>query len=149
MARQRAEHEVDVVDELLDELRIRGVLEQYCRYIDDGQGAMALQLFAADCTFQMLGRSFDKSGLASLWGTQARKADRPATMHALTNVVVSVDGDLARAESDWIMLTRSSEDGAFRIEVAGRYRDQLRRDADRWLFVERIAIAMARPPKGR
>jgi SnoaL-like domain len=58
----------------------------------------------------------------------------PPGRHLYVNPIVSVDGDSARAESDWLWLDANNV-----IGHAGRYSDQFRREHGRWvLSVRRI-----------
>jgi 3-phenylpropionate/cinnamic acid dioxygenase small subunit len=133
---------------MLDDWAIRRVIDQYCRYLDDRRFAPLLELFAEDATFSTMGQALaGRVAMAAFFGPgDVVAAERPRATHVLSNCIVEVDGDTASAETDWVMIRRTGE-GATIIELAGRYRDRLRRSAETWLFTERRAIAMARPPR--
>ena len=135
-----------VGDPLIDELRVRGVIERYCSLLDTGAAHELLGLFDENCTFAMMGRTYHgRVQLASVWGGLTR-ADRPSTLHAVVSPVISVDGDRATAVTGWAMLDRSAPEGATVIALAGRYLDELARDADgSWRFVDRRVQTLARP----
>jgi hypothetical protein len=58
--------------------------------------------------------------------------------------VVDVDGNAATEASDFLFVRWI--DGALAIEIAGRYRDDLRRDGDGWR-IERRRCDLLRPPR--
>jgi uncharacterized protein (TIGR02246 family) len=131
---------------LLAALAVRTVLERYCSLLDAGAVSDLLDLFEDDCTFTMMGRTYDgKSEFAAVWSTIAR-TERPSTLHALVNPDVSVDGDRATAVSGWILIDRTGTGGAAQVSLAGRYHDALRRSAEnQWRFVSRRVETLARP----
>lgn len=133
-------------DDLLEEVRVRRVLERYCRFLDDGNVAGVMELFQQSCTFEMMGRTFNgKDELAAVW-EGVTPTTRPTTMHALSNPIITIDGDRATSMSNWTMFDRGGEGGATRVVLAGHYHDDLRRDdAGTWRFVARRAQALGRP----
>ena len=134
-----------VGDPLIDELRVRGVIERYCSLLDTGAVDELLELFDENCTFVMMGRTYQgRVQLASVWGGLTR-TDRPSTLHAVVSPVINVDGDRATAVTGWAMLDRSAPEGATAIALAGRYIDELARGADgSWRFVDRRVQTLAR-----
>lgn len=134
-------------DSLLDELRIRGVIERYCALLDSGASDELLELFDDDCSFAMMGRTYrGRAELASVWAGLT-PTDRPSTLHAVVSPVITVDGDSARAVTGWAMLDRSGSQGATIIALAGRYLDSLVRGPDgAWRFTDRRVQTLARPP---
>jgi uncharacterized protein (TIGR02246 family) len=133
-------------DPLLEELRIRRVIEGYCAALDAGAVDEVLQLFDDECSFAMMGRTYrGRDELASAW-EQVTGTDRPTTLHALVNPVITVDGPHATAVSGWVLVDRSGDDGRAAIALAGRYHDVLRRGNDgRWRFTDRRVQTLARP----
>jgi 3-phenylpropionate/cinnamic acid dioxygenase small subunit len=131
---------------LVDELRIRGVIERYCALLDSGATDELLELFDASCTFAMMGRTYrGHAELASVWAG-LNPTDRPATLHAVVNPVITVDGDHASAVSGWAMLDRSGQGGGTVIALAGRYLDRLARGSGgAWRFIDRRVQNLARP----
>jgi hypothetical protein len=57
--------------------------------------------------------------------------------HVLTNMLVDVDGDKAKAWSRW-MLVVPGPDGTMMIRRSGSYDDQLVRIAEGWKFARRV-----------
>lgn len=55
--------------------------------------------------------------------------------HMCANPLIEVDGDHARAWTDYVFVART--DAGYAITSAGRYHDRLVRVRDRWCFAER------------
>ncbi|PXX01622.1 nuclear transport factor 2 family protein [Mycolicibacterium moriokaense] len=132
--------------QLLDELRIRRLIERYCALLDCGEIDELLDLFDEDCSFSMMGQAFrGRSELTTVW-SRLSPTDRPATLHAVVNPVISVDGDRATAVTGWAMLDRSGPDRQTVIALAGWYFDELTRGSDgAWRFNNRRVQKLARP----
>jgi 3-phenylpropionate/cinnamic acid dioxygenase small subunit len=133
-------------DRMLHEWSIRRAIEQYCRYLDDGLYEPLLSLFAEHATFTTMGQVLaGRAAIGAFLGPgSSQQPPRPRTAHMISNCLVELDGEDATAETDWAMVRRVG-DGQTIVELAGRYRDRLRLIDDSWLFVERTAVAMARP----
>jgi uncharacterized protein (TIGR02246 family) len=131
---------------LLEELRIRKVLEQYCARLDAGEAEQLGELFSEDCSFTMMGNTYQgRAAIAAVW-SRLTKTDRPATLHLLVNPLITVNGDTADAVSGWTMVERSGEHGRPVVALAGRYHDTLVRGEDaRWRFSSRRVQTLARP----
>ena len=101
---------------------------------------MLAELLAEDVRFEMGDVTESRAELleyiqANLW---------PAGRHIYANPDVSVDGDTAHVDSDWMWF-----DPNLVPTRAGRYSDDLRRVDGRWVFtVRRISIAFDREPSG-
>jgi hypothetical protein len=127
-------------DEMTDPQEILNVMSRYCRAVDDRQFDLFAELLAEDVRFEMGDVTESRAELleyiqANLW---------PAGRHVYANPVITIDGDAAHVDSDWIWFnpdlvpTRS-----------GRYSDDLRRIDGRWVFtVRRISIAWDREASG-
>jgi SnoaL-like domain len=117
---------------MTDTEQILNVMSRYSRAIDDRQFGEFHELLAEDVRFEMGDVTESRTELlkyiqANLW---------PAGRHIYANPIVSVEGDSAHLESDWIWL-----DPNFAIARSGRYSDDLRRFDGRWVFtVRRISI---------
>jgi 3-phenylpropionate/cinnamic acid dioxygenase small subunit len=135
-------------DDLLAELRVRAVLERYCSLLDSGAVNELLTLFDENCTFTMMGRTYvGKAEFAEVWDG-AEPVDRPATLHALVNPRILLDGGEATAVSGWILLDRRGEGAATQVALAGRYHDALRLTVDgQWRFTSRAVETLARTPR--
>ena len=119
---------------------ILNVMSRYCRAVDDRQFGVLAELLAEDVRFEMGDVTESRAELleyiqANLW---------PAGRHIYANPDVSVDGDTAHVDSDWMRF-----DPNLVPTRAGRYSDDLRRVGGRWVFtVRRISIAFDREPSG-
>ena len=123
-------------NEMSEAQEILNVMSRYCRAIDDREFDLFAELLAEDVRFEMGDVTESSAELleyiqANLW---------PAGRHIYANPVITVDGDTAHVDSDWVWFspdlvpTRS-----------GRYSDDLRRVDGRWVFtVRRISIAFDR-----
>jgi ketosteroid isomerase-like protein len=132
-------------DTALDEWKIGRVLARYCRFLDDRQVTRCTDLFAPDAVFNTMGRSLHgRDEIAAFLGPDAEpKPSRPGSLHLLSNIVIDVAGDTAEAESDWVLLSRTGDEGRTTIRLAGRFRDRLDRHGDDWLIRERTAVALS------
>jgi hypothetical protein len=119
---------------------ILNVMSRYCRAVDDRQFGVLAELLAEDVHFEMGDVTESRAELleyiqANLW---------PAGRHIYASPDVSVDGDTAHVDSDWMWF-----DPNLVPTRAGRYSDDLRRVDGRWVFtVRRISIAFDREPSG-
>jgi nitroreductase len=121
-ATQDAEASVTDVEQILN------LMSRYCRAVDDRAFDDLAELLAEDVRFEMGDVTESRRQLfeymqENLW---------PAGRHLYMNPAVTVDGDTAHAESDWIWL-----DPGFAIASAGRYSDDFRRIDGRWVFAVR------------
>jgi nitroreductase len=122
--------------EMTEAQEILNVMSRYCRAVDDREFDLFAELLAEDVRFEMGDITESRAELleyiqANLW---------PAGRHVYANPIITVDGDTAHVDSDWVWFnpdlvpTRS-----------GRYSDDLRRIDGRWVFtVRRISIAFDR-----
>jgi uncharacterized protein (TIGR02246 family) len=131
---------------LLEELRIRRVLEKYCALLDAGDAEQLAELFTENCSFTMMGSTYQgRTAMAAVW-SRLTKSDRPSTLHSLINPMMKVDGDTADAVTGWTMIQRSGEQGHPVVAMAGHYHDTLERGADaQWRFSSRRVQTLARP----
>ena len=96
--------------ELEDKDAIREVMAEYCFRLDNDRFADMAALFTEDGT----------------WDTAFGKGSGRA------NIVIKLDGDSARAFSNWVVVQNS--DHGPKIGSAGSYVDELVRQDGRWLF---------------
>jgi hypothetical protein len=129
-----------------DEWAIGRVLTRYCRYLDDQRYDDVVALFAPDGVLDSMGtRAEGQEAIRAFFPADAPSGGRPSAMHVLSSPVIEIDGDRARAESDWVMIQRD-EAGTTSIVLAGRYRDELARIDGEWRFSSRTPVALARRP---
>jgi ketosteroid isomerase-like protein len=145
------------MQEWLDKLAIRELLERYMRYNDDGSFDRIAELFDEDAVFQVVGnivegrgaiREFFARGAATEpapWTDEGELLKQPKSLHLCSNPVIDVDGDTATSELDFHVVRRN-ESGRAVTSLIGRYRDRLRRAEDgRWVITNRTAVSVARP----
>jgi SnoaL-like protein len=128
------------VQALLDKQSIYEVLVRYCRGVDRCDEDLIRSAFHAD--------SYDDHGywkgpgheLAPFLADRLRKANS-ATTHSITNVLIELDGDLARSEAQvHATLIRKGSDPVEVDVVGARYLDRLSRRAGTWRIEHRIVV---------
>lgn len=131
--------------EILEELKVRRVIESYFRLIDDGSIDRLAALFEPDGELQVMDRRL--RGRASIEQFmrvgRTNSPDELSSIHVLSSCLVDVAGEEATAVSDWVLVRRKG-DGVTVVVLAGRFYDQLRRSDEIWRFVGRIAVALSR-----
>jgi uncharacterized protein (TIGR02246 family) len=140
------------VQEWIDKLEIRELIERGMRYLDDCDGDRLAELFAEDGVMQLAGtviagreaiRSMFPNPTTRPWTERGELLKQPAAAHWSSNPVITIDDDVATAETDMIVVERD-ENGKAVITLAARYRDRLRRIDDRWQIVNRTGVSIAR-----
>lgn len=145
---------VHVPPNWLDKLEIRETIERSMRYIDDHAGQRLAELFDEDGVLQLAGtvfagrdaiRTMFSTPEPSPWTEPGQLLKQPRAAHRGTNVIIDIDGDIATAETDLLVLERD-EEGRARIALVGRYRDRFRRCRDgHWVITNRTGVSIARP----
>jgi hypothetical protein len=113
-------------------------LMSYGRFLDEYDDAEWLDLFAADARFDLRGTIYE--GRAGLEAFLAQRTYRGPRKNFLGSFALSFDGDDRCVATGDTMALRPSADG-IRVVFVGRFRDELRRDADRWRFTQKVVIA--------
>ena len=130
------------IDEIAARLEIQQVILRYCRGTDRCDTEMMASVYHSDAMdhhgpYDMLGREF-----AEHICTMMR--DRPGgnSQHHITNVLIEVEGDQARAESYFLgVLPKADDAGEYRLASAGgRYLDRFERRDGSWLIAERWVV---------
>ena len=124
--------------ELAARERIRDTIAHYAHYADTGRFAELVALFAADGVLEIDGRDPVRGReaiLAFLTSTQTSLAatlQRPYIRHHVSSITIEVHGpNDASAASYFLAITERGPDHW------GRYRDQLARVGELWLFRHR------------
>ncbi len=141
----------------LDKLAIREVLERYMRYNDDGAADRIAELFDEDAVMQVMGNviegraairaMFSPSGAPDPepWSSPGGLLLQPRSIHLSSNPVIDIEGDVATAETDFLVVRRD-ESGKAVPALVGRYRDRFRRREDgRWVITQRTGVSVAKP----
>lgn len=116
----------------------------YGRLADQGRTDEMASLFTPDGRMHMYRPRAEQpaqtpQGHAELREAFADLAQFVATSHVLSPSEVEVHGDVARAHTYCMSHhIRDTDQGPVRFTLADRYEDTLVRDAERWLFRERL-----------
>ena len=122
-----------------DELAIHRILARYCHTIDDGTFDEFAVLWADDAEFVLRG-TVTRGRDAIHDAIEAMQPPERRGRHLTMNAVVDVDGDAARAVSDFLFFGRdpgAPADVPAELRYLGRYRDQLVRTDVGWQFRRR------------
>jgi uncharacterized protein (TIGR02246 family) len=121
---------------MTDEEAIRRTIAQYAHFCDDGRFDEWADLYTEDARFAVLGETHQGREAIKAWIMQAQPPAQRGK-HICTNTVMDIDGDQARAWTDYIFVNQTNA-----IASVGRYHDQFVRHADRWRFTERRIVFM-------
>ena len=125
-----------------DESAIRRLLADYCHLLDDGRFDEWIVLFDEDVVFTVMGnRLRGRDEVRSFIEPTQQEGDRGR--HMLSEPVIDVDGDTARAATDYVFVSRPTT-----ILSTGRYVDVIRRAPDRWRFTSREIVFSGETPLG-
>jgi hypothetical protein len=121
------------------EAGVRAAIARYTHALDDGRVDDVIATYCVDggCDIPGLGTHSGHDALRAAYaGFQPKRPVR----HVISNVeITSSTGDEAQAVSDVVVLAQQ-RDGAWAIQVVGRYRDTLRHEGDDvWRFRHRAA----------
>jgi hypothetical protein len=120
-----------------DKDAIRDVLHRYCFTMDRQLFAELGELFAADG--EWISPYARATGPAAIAALMARNVPlTPGRMHFTMNSVISLDGDRAEAESNYLVVLQSG--GGLVPSVCGIYVDVLARKPGGWHFRRRELI---------
>lgn len=125
--------------ECADRLAIAETLALYCRGIDRCDAEQLAAAFTPDAHIdygdgaQPIGDAIP----ALMTGLGAMRL----TQHSISNTVMRIAGDTARAETQCIALHLiPAANGETEVTVGGRYLDRLERYSGRWLIAERLYV---------
>jgi hypothetical protein len=117
---------------------VRAALAAYTQALDDGRTDDVVATFCADgaCDIPGLGAHQGHEALRTAYAQVVPR--RPQRHLVLNTVVTEWDEHQATAISDVVFLLR--RDGAWSVQLVGRYHDTLRHEADQtWRFQHRAA----------
>ncbi|MGH2366439.1 MAG: nuclear transport factor 2 family protein [Chloroflexota bacterium] len=124
---------------MTDEEGIRRTLARYCQLLDGRRFHEWSQLFVEDATWNgnrtrtAIFESISKGALAA--HPELRRK------HVCTDIVISVEGAAAHAESDFIMYDAVNPADAWHVAAWGKYFDRLLKRDGSWLFSERELVS--------
>lgn len=125
--------------ELADRLAIAETLALYCRGIDRCD---AEQLAAAFTPNAMIDYGDGARPVADVIpGLMAGLAAMRVTQHNISNTVMRIAGEQAKAETNCVALhIIPAPEGETELVVGGRYLDRLEKREGRWLIAERLYV---------
>ena len=123
----------------LDELAIRETIEDYLNFLDAKNWEGIASCFTDDARSWYNHEPQTLEGGRGVANFLQRMKAYGSTDHALSNLHIVVDGDLATCDSRLTASLHFGGERDGRISVrAIWYRDKLRRSTDRWLIYERL-----------
>jgi hypothetical protein len=126
-----------------DRQAIHDVIVRYCRGVDRGDPDLILAAFHDDAIDNHFGIVLPfREAIGTL--KAARRGEAPSkttSMHNICNVLIDVDGDIARCESYVIVMVRIPQDGGATDWMhAGRYVDRFERRNGEWRIAYRTVV---------
>ena len=123
-----------------DRDQIRDLLVRYATAIDTRNWTLFRTCFTEDAStdYGRIGSWSDVDGIAHFM--EAAHVDFGNTNHMLSNFVIDVDGDRARATSSVHVVLAYARDPRRWVESVGRYEDRLVRTPAGWQIAERRTI---------
>jgi len=129
------------VRRLEDAERIRTLLVEYARRLDDADYAGYAELFAEDGILEaQLGQAQGREAIRSLLEMRLQPRQgapaRPKAFHLVGSPTIEIDGDSATSAVLWAYVTHDEAGFPLLLQL-GHYRDELRREGERWRFRRR------------
>jgi SnoaL-like domain len=122
---------------LEDKNKISEVLSKYCTFGDNSRFGELAALFTPDGQWQ--GRMGSAKGRGEIEALMVRTnppvGQGPVRRHLVTNIVITINGNSANAQSTFMMV-RESENGPM-IGAVGNYNDTLTKVGEDWLIASR------------
>ena len=121
--------------DLDDERAIRRLMARYCHTVDDGAFEEVATLWTDDAELALRGET--AIGPAAIVNVIAgRQTPELRGLHVIANVIIDVEGDTARAVSDFLFMRREGGPDPI-VKFIGRYLDRFVRTPDGWRFRRR------------
>jgi hypothetical protein len=125
--------------ELADRLAIAETLALYCRGIDRCDPEQLATAFTPDAVIDYGDGARPVAEVIP--GLMTGLGSMRLTQHNITNTVMRIAGDSAKAETNCVALhIIPAPEGEIELVVGGRYLDTLARHAGRWLIAERLYV---------
>ncbi len=125
--------------ELADRLAIAETLALYCRGIDRCDAAQLAAVFTPDARIDYGDGA--KPVAQAIPALMAGLGAMRLTQHNISNTVMRIDGERARAETNCVALHLiPAPEGEVELVLGGRYLDRLEQRAGRWLIAERLYV---------
>ena len=127
------------ITEVADRLAIAETLALYCRGIDRCDAEQLAAVFTPDAYLDY-GSGAVPIG-ETIAGLMAGLGTMRLTQHNITNTVMRLDGDTAKAETNCVALHLiPTPEGEIELVVGGRYLDRLVKREGRWQIAERLYV---------
>ena len=128
-----------------DRQAIHDVIVRYCRGVDRSDPDLVLAAFHDDAIDNHFGVVLPfREAIGTLKAARSGGGSPPSkttSMHNICNVLIAVDGDIARCESYVIVIVRIPQDGgAIDWMHAGRYVDRFERRNGEWRIAYRTVV---------
>jgi len=121
--------------DLDDERAIRRLMARYCHTVDDGAWAEVAVLWADDAELALRGETaIGPAAIVKL--IASRQTPELRGLHVIANAIIEVEGDSARAVSDFFFMRREGGPDPL-VKFIGRYLDRFVRATDGWRFRRR------------
>jgi hypothetical protein len=125
--------------ECADRLAIAETLALYCRGIDRCDPEQLAAAFTSDAMIDYGDGA--RAVVAVIPGLMAGLSAMRLTQHNISNTVIRITGDTAKAETNCVALhILPGAEGDVELVVGGRYLDRLEKRAGRWLIAERLYV---------
>jgi 3-phenylpropionate/cinnamic acid dioxygenase small subunit len=121
--------------DLDDERAIQRLMARYCHLVDDGAFDELPQLWAHDAELALRGDTATGPAaiVAMIAGLQTPER---RGLHMGANAIIDVEGDTARATSDFVFMRREGGPDPL-VKFIGRYLDRFVRTPQGWRFARR------------
>lgn len=118
-----------------DERAIQRLMARYFHTVDDGAFDELAQLWAPDAELALRGETAvgPAAIVAVISGLQTPER---RGLHAGVNAIIDVEGDIARAVSDFVFMRREGTPDPL-VKFIGRYVDRFVRTPEGWRFARR------------
>ena len=116
---------------------------EYKRHLDARDFKAYASLFTDDAVWVgNLGKAVGPGEIEALLvrTLEVYESDLERTYHLVMNPVINVNGDTAKAKSNWGFITRGETDNPV-FQMLGRYTDELVRTPEGWKFSRRVAYS--------
>jgi 3-phenylpropionate/cinnamic acid dioxygenase small subunit len=126
-----------------DRLEIERLLLEYGRTLDNRDFAAYSKLFAKTGEWKgalgtFTGPAAIQAAMEKIFANAAGDIPKGRNFHVMSNFIITLDGDRARASSVFIFYKMDGNKPV--AEVAGRYEDTLIREDGAWRFQQRNAL---------
>lgn len=127
------------ITEVADRLAIAETLALYCRGIDRCDGEQLAAVFTPDALIDYGDGA--KPIAETIPGLMAGLGSMRLTQHNISNTVMRIAGERARAETNCVALhIIPTPEGEIELVVGGRYLDTLVKLEGRWRIAERLYV---------